>query len=81
MVVHVSIPFQEGDQDPLVRGLHKLQTALNLTSDLRTLDVMVFLHPFCEIIQSDDTTGPVTGMAIASLDRFLAYCLIGMYTL
>ncbi|CAI8046654.1 Golgi-specific brefeldin A-resistance guanine nucleotide exchange factor 1 [Geodia barretti] len=66
----------EGEQDPLVRGLHKLQTVLNGTPDLRTLDVMVFLHPFCEIIQSDDTTGPVTGMAISSLDRFLAYGLI-----
>ena len=73
----VLVPFQEGEQDPLVRGLRKLQVTLNTTSDLQALDVMVFLHPFCEIIQSDDTTGPVTGMAIGSLDRFLSYGLIG----
>ena len=73
----VMVPFQDGEQDPLVRSLHKLQATLNSTSDLRTLDVMVFLHPFCEIVQSDDTTGPVTGMAITSLDRFLSYGLIG----
>ena len=73
----VLIPFQEGEQDPLVRGLHKLQVTLNSTPDLRNLDVMLFLHPFCEIVQSDDTTGPITGMAIASLDRFLSYGLIG----
>lgn len=70
-------PLQEGEQDLLVRGLHKIQVTLNSTSDLRTLDVMVFLRPFCEIIQADFTTGPVTGMAIASLDRFLSYGLIG----
>lgn len=68
---------QEGQQDPLIRGLHKIQATLNLTAELRNLDVMVFLQPFCDIIQSDDTTGPITGMAIASLDRFLSYGLIG----
>lgn len=73
----VFIPFQEGEQDPLLQGLYKLKDTLNSTSDLLNLDVTVFLRPFCEIVQSDDTTGPITGMAIASLDKFLAYGLIG----
>lgn len=60
-----------------MQGLYKLQDTLNSTSDLSSLDVMVFLSPFCEIVQSDDTTGPITGMAITSLDKFLAYGLIG----
>ena len=73
----VLIPFQEGEQDPLLQGLYKLKDTLNSTSDLLNLDVTVFLRPFCEIVQSDDTTGPITGMAIASLDKFLAYGLNG----
>ena len=76
-IVCVSIPLQEGEQDPLLQGLYKVMDTLNSTTDLLHLDVMVFLRPFCEIIQSDDTTGPITGMAIASLDKFLAYGLIG----
>ena len=76
-IVCLSVPLQEGEQDPLLQGLYKLMDTLNSTSDLLHLDVMVFLRPFCEIVQSDDTTGPITGMAIASLDKFLAYGLIG----
>ncbi len=73
---HVPILFQEEEQDPLISGLYKLQDTLNHTHTLSLLDVNVFLRPFCDVVQSDDTTGPVTGMAIASLDKFLAYGLI-----
>lgn len=69
--------FQEEEQDPLISGLYKLRESLNCTLTLSKLDVNVFLKPFCEVVQSDDTTGPVTGMAIGSLDKFLAYGLIG----
>ena len=74
------LPPQEESQDPLIQGLYKLQNTLNETKDLVSLDVSVFLKPFCDIIQSDDTTGPVTGMAIGSLEKFLAYGLIGLYS-
>lgn len=73
----VSIPFQEEEQDPLIHGLYILQELLNNASSLATMDAITFLKPFCDIIQSDDTTGPITGMAITSLDKFLAYGLIG----
>ena len=73
----LTTPPQEDSQDPLIQGLYKLQSTLNQTEDLSRLDVGVVLAPFCAIIQSDDTTGPVTGMAIGSLEKFLAYGLIG----
>lgn len=73
----VSIPFQEEEQDPLIHGLYILQELLNNAPSLGTMDAITFLKPFCDIIQSDDTTGPITGMAITSLDKFLAYGLIG----
>ena len=70
--------LQEDNQDPLIQSLYKLQSTLHQTSCLSGLDVGTFIAPFCAIIQSDDTTGPVTGRAIAALDKFLAYGLIGM---
>ena len=71
------LPSQEEEQDPLIRALYTLQDILNHTHRLSNLDVTTYLKPFCEIVQSDDTTGPVTGMAISSLDKFLAYGFIG----
>ncbi len=68
---------QEEEQDPLIRALYTLQDILNHSLRLSNLDVTTYLKPFCEIVQSDDTTGPVTGMAISSLDKFLAYGFIG----
>ncbi len=41
------------------------------------MDVCAVIHPFCQIVLSDDTTGPVTGMAISSLEKSLAYTLLG----
>ena len=70
---------QEEEQDPLIRALYTLQDILNHTHRLSNLDVTTYLKPFCEIVQSDDTTGPVTGMAISSLDKFLAYGFIGKH--
>ena len=71
--------LQEDNQDPLIQSLYKLQSTLHQTSCLSGLDVGTFIAPFCAIIQSDDTTGPVTGRAIAALDKFLAYGLIGTW--
>ena len=71
------IVSQEEDQDPLILGLYQLQDILNSAPSLSTLDITTFITPFCSIVQSDDTTGPVTGMAIASLEKFIAYNLIG----
>ena len=58
-------------------GLYRLQEKLNHTHQLADMDVCEVIGPFCQIVQSDDTTGPVTGMAISSLDKLLAYNLIG----
>lgn len=36
-----------------------------------SLSVSEVVRPFCEVVSSEDTTGPVTGMAISSLDKLL----------
>lgn len=47
-----------------------------LLSDLAELEPYTFLSPFLDVIRSEDTTGPVTGLALSSINKFLAYNLI-----
>lgn len=49
-------------------------------TDLSEVDVNTFLGPFLDVIRSEDTTGPITGIALASVNKFLSYGLIGNST-
>ena len=49
-----------------------------LLTDLEELEPVVFLNPFLEVIRSEDTTGPITGLALSSINKFLSYSLIGI---
>ena len=46
--------------------------------DINDLDVNVFLGPFLEVIRSEETTGPMTGVALSAVNKFLSYGLLGM---
>lgn len=46
--------------------------------DLTQLDPDVYLKPFLDVIKSEDTTGPITGVALSSVHKFLSYGSIGM---
>lgn len=46
-------------------------------SDLSEVEPNVFLRPFLEVVRSEDTTGPITGLALTSVNKFLSYGLIG----
>lgn len=35
------------------------------------------MAPFLEVIKSEETSGPVTGMALTSINKFISYNLIG----
>jgi golgi-specific brefeldin A-resistance guanine nucleotide exchange factor 1 len=48
--------------------------------DLSEVDASTFLAPFLEVIKSEETTGPVTGMALTSVSKFISYGLIGNNT-
>ena len=50
---------------------------LFILTDLGEVDVNVFLGPFLDVIRSEDTTGPITGVALSSVNKFLSYGLIG----
>ena len=64
-------------QDPILQNFAQLKNALFKCEELSTLDPNVFLSPFLEVIRSEDTSGPITGIALTSLSKFLSYGLVG----
>lgn len=45
--------------------------------DLKLISPDVFLAPFLEAIRSEETTGPITSIALSAVNKFLSYGLIG----
>lgn len=67
---------QDDDQDALIKGLFNLKDVLNEAKDLSYLEPGVFLAPFLEIIRSEETTGPVTSLALSAVNKMISYGLI-----
>nr|CAD7256018.1 unnamed protein product [Timema shepardi] len=67
---------QDEEQDILIRSFTDLKDILNQIGDLRELDSSHFLGPFLEVIRSEETTGPVTSLALAAINKFLSYGLV-----
>nr|CAD7403113.1 unnamed protein product [Timema poppensis] len=67
---------QDEEQDILMRSFTDLKDILNQIGDLRELDSSHFLGPFLEVIRSEETTGPVTSLALAAINKFLSYGLV-----
>lgn len=70
---------QDDDLDGLSRSLQDLKTVLNKVEDLRVMEPNVYLGPFLEVIRSEETTGPVTSLALSAVNKFLSYGLIGRF--
>ncbi|XP_078499344.1 Golgi-specific brefeldin A-resistance guanine nucleotide exchange factor 1 isoform X2 [Lissotriton helveticus] len=68
-------PMDE-EQDPLLHSFSQLKDVLNTITELDVIEPNVFLRPFLEVIRSEDTTGPITGLALTSVNKFLSYALI-----
>ncbi|XP_043911932.1 Golgi-specific brefeldin A-resistance guanine nucleotide exchange factor 1 isoform X2 [Protopterus annectens] len=68
-------PLDE-EQDPLLNSFGHLKDVLNSITELTEVEPNVFLRPFLEVIRSEDTTGPITGLALTSVNKFLSYGLI-----
>ncbi|KAJ3227008.1 GDP/GTP exchange factor for ARF [Clydaea vesicula] len=63
-------------EPPLLFGFTKLKARLTLLNDLRDLEPMHLLEPFLEVIKSGNTTGPITGTALSSVEKFLKYRIL-----
>lgn len=70
---------QDDDLDNLSRSFQDLKEVLNKIEDLRLIEPNVYLGPFLEVIRSEETTGPVTSLALSSVNKFLQYGLIGKH--
>lgn len=70
---------QDDDLDGLSRSLQDLKGVLNKVEDLRVMEPSVYLGPFLEVIRSEETTGPVTSLALSAVNKFLSYGLIGKF--
>ncbi|XP_028278428.1 Golgi-specific brefeldin A-resistance guanine nucleotide exchange factor 1 isoform X3 [Parambassis ranga] len=68
-------PLDE-EQDPLLNSFGQLKETLNSIKELSDVEPNVFLRPFLEVVRSEDTTGPITGLALTSVNKFLSYGLI-----
>ncbi|KAM6306508.1 Golgi-specific brefeldin A-resistance guanine nucleotide exchange factor 1 [Aegotheles albertisi] len=64
------------ERDPLLHSFSILKEVLNNITELSEIEPNVFLRPFLEVIRSEDTTGPITGLALTSVNKFLSYALI-----
>ncbi|NXW39810.1 GBF1 factor, partial [Nyctiprogne leucopyga] len=64
------------ERDPLLHSFSVLKEVLNNITELSEIEPNVFLRPFLEVIRSEDTTGPITGLALTSVNKFLSYALI-----
>ncbi|KAM4600045.1 Golgi-specific brefeldin A-resistance guanine nucleotide exchange factor 1 isoform 1-T1 [Fundulus diaphanus] len=64
------------EQDPLLNSFGHLKEILNNIKDLSDVEPNLFLRPFLEVVRSEDTTGPITGLALTSVNKFLSYGLI-----
>ncbi|RXN24787.1 Golgi-specific brefeldin A-resistance guanine nucleotide exchange factor 1 isoform X3 [Labeo rohita] len=67
---------EDEEQDPLLNSFSHLKETLNNIEDLSDVEPNVFLRPFLEVVRSEDTTGPITGLALTSVNKFLSYGLI-----
>ncbi|XP_022540541.2 Golgi-specific brefeldin A-resistance guanine nucleotide exchange factor 1 isoform X1 [Astyanax mexicanus] len=68
-------PLDE-EQDPLLNSFSQVKDILNNIKELSDVEPNVFLRPFLEVVRSEDTTGPITGLALTSVNKFLSYGLI-----
>uniref|UniRef100_A0A3Q3LPJ8 Golgi-specific brefeldin A-resistance guanine nucleotide exchange factor 1 n=1 Tax=Mastacembelus armatus TaxID=205130 RepID=A0A3Q3LPJ8_9TELE len=55
-----------------------LNGKVRFTNNMKTyyVEPNIFLRPFLEVVRSEDTTGPITGLALTSVNKFLSYGLI-----
>nr|XP_023015700.1 Golgi-specific brefeldin A-resistance guanine nucleotide exchange factor 1 [Leptinotarsa decemlineata] len=64
------------EDDALMKNFQELREILDNVDDLRFVEPITFLSPFLNVIRSEETTGPVTSLALSSVNKFLSYGII-----
>ncbi|KAI8142216.1 hypothetical protein BJV82DRAFT_615987 [Fennellomyces sp. T-0311] len=65
-------------ENPLMEGFTNLREYLGTVEDVSDLDALLLLNPFLEVIRSGNTTGPIAGTALGSIEKFLHYGIVGL---
>jgi len=60
----------------LMAGFASLIMVLRDCQDLSQLDALTLLSPFLAVVRSNETNGPITALALSSIDKFLTYSFI-----
>ncbi|KNF04843.1 hypothetical protein PSTG_01897 [Puccinia striiformis f. sp. tritici PST-78] len=60
----------------LMAGFATLIMELRECQDLSQLDALTLLSPFLAVVRSNETNGPITALALSSIDKFLTYSFI-----
>ncbi|KAF1780031.1 Guanine nucleotide exchange factor, N-terminal [Phytophthora cactorum] len=63
-------------QSPMMRAFKQLHYELQSVTDLSDVDTVTYLLPFVMVIESERTSGFITGAAISAINKFLLYGLI-----
>eukprot|EP01117_Protostelium_nocturnum_P012824 TRINITY_DN4750_c0_g1_i1.p1 TRINITY_DN4750_c0_g1~~TRINITY_DN4750_c0_g1_i1.p1 ORF type:complete len:1400 (-),score=487.09 TRINITY_DN4750_c0_g1_i1:60-4232(-) len=58
-------------ESPLIRGFKTLRKTLEESEDIAKEDSLTYLQPFLSVIRSDETSGPITGVALNSVRKFI----------
>ncbi|KAF6039541.1 GBF1 [Bugula neritina] len=64
------------EENPLISCFTDLRDTLHNTKALSEIEPIVFLSPFLELVRSEETTGRITGLALTSINKFIAYGFI-----
>lgn len=59
-----------------LRSFQRLFEELTYIHELHEFDTVAYLGPFLEVIQSDETDGQVTAVALGAVDKFVSFGLI-----
>ncbi|KAE8996318.1 hypothetical protein PR003_g20860 [Phytophthora rubi] len=63
-------------QSPMMRAFKQLHYELQSVTDLADVDTVAYLLPFVMVIESERTSGFITGAALSAINKFLLYGLI-----
>ncbi|XP_054723052.1 Golgi-specific brefeldin A-resistance guanine nucleotide exchange factor 1-like, partial [Uloborus diversus] len=69
-------PEKREEQDILLRNFTELKEMLNQVNTINDMEPITYLSPFLDVIRAENTTGPVTGLGLSAISKFLSYGLI-----
>eukprot|EP00026_Physarum_polycephalum_P022668 Phypoly_transcript_26911.p1 GENE.Phypoly_transcript_26911~~Phypoly_transcript_26911.p1 ORF type:complete len:147 (+),score=26.11 Phypoly_transcript_26911:34-474(+) len=65
------------NESTLLLNFKHVTTVLGVTQDITHLDTLLYLEPFLDVIKSEETSGPITGVALSSVHKFLVCEIVG----